>query len=307
MSPAKPAIVTESNLPTGGAPSKALLEIDLPTFRGNFNRHPFPVRHRLSDHPLFKLPELVELSRRLPENLVEYYPGDVPVSIDSRLIPRTGLSIQETIRRIEECRSWMVLKCAHQDPIYGELLDRCLEEIQPHSEPLAPGMCQRAAAVFIASPGAVTPYHMDHEINFLLQIRGSKSISIFDHADRSVVAEEEFERYFTGDRIHRNMEFKDEWQRKASVFRLTPGAGVHVPATDPHWVKNDDNVSISFAIYFLTSECDRVDAVHQTNACLRKLGLHPSPVGHSFWRDEAKYHGLRVFRRAQELISHKTV
>src|SRR6266700_2128664 len=106
MSPAKPATVTESNLPTGGAPSKALLE----------------------------------LSRRLPENLVEYYPGDVPVSIDSRLIPRTGLSIQETIRRIEECRSWMVRKWAHQDPIYGELLDRCLEEIQPHSEPLAPGM-----------------------------------------------------------------------------------------------------------------------------------------------------------------------
>jgi cupin-like protein len=299
MSIPKLSSVAELNFPeTGEQPTPKLLEIGQQTFRAKFNREPFFIGHHLTDHPLFKLPELFELSKRLNEDVVEYYAGNVPVSIDSRVQPRNGLSIQETIRRIEECGSWMVMKCVHHDSVYGELLDQCLDEIRPLSEPLDPGMCARAAAVFFASPGSVTPYHMDHEINFLLQIRGTKQISIFDQTDRSVLPEEEFEKYFTGDRIHRNMKFKEEWQQKASVFELTPGTGVHIPAHAPHWVKNGNGVSISMAIYFLTAASDRIDCVSQSNAHLRKLGFNPMPFGQSPLRDSVKHHAFRAFRRA---------
>lgn len=96
-------------------------------FREHFDRHPFLVRHRLCDHPLLSLKRLVDLARALPEDRVEYNAGDVPVSLDPTRTPRTGLSIEETIRRIEERRSWMVFKNVEQDPAYRALLNDCLE------------------------------------------------------------------------------------------------------------------------------------------------------------------------------------
>src|SRR5262249_59171553 len=76
------------------------LHIDPVRFRERFARLPFVVRHGLSDHPLFALPRLIELARALPADPVEYNAGDVPVSLDPARTPRTGLSIDETIRRI---------------------------------------------------------------------------------------------------------------------------------------------------------------------------------------------------------------
>jgi hypothetical protein len=43
-------------------------------------------------------------------------------------------SIDETIRRIEECRSWMVFKNVERDPAYRALLDTCLDQAREHSE-----------------------------------------------------------------------------------------------------------------------------------------------------------------------------
>src|SRR6267142_5609735 len=168
------------------------LDIDPETFRTHFNRKPFLFRHHLCDHPLFRLPNLADLARTLPPGIVEYNAGKIPVSLpDQENTPYTGLSAEETVRRIEECSSWMVLKRAEADPECLDVLNRCLDEIQPLSEPIEPGMCEREAAIFVTSPGSITPYHMDKEINFLLQIRGSKTIRVFCASDREVLSEVE--------------------------------------------------------------------------------------------------------------------
>src|SRR5262249_12038079 len=143
-----------------------LLEIDPSEFRPCFNRSPFLFRHNLAENPLLALPRLINLATTLPENYVEYNAGNIPVSIDYYSTPRTGLSVEESIRRIEECCSWIVMKRVEHDPEYKELLNKCLDEIEPLSELLEPGMYERAGSIFISSPGAVTPYHMDHETNF---------------------------------------------------------------------------------------------------------------------------------------------
>src|SRR5687768_13453804 len=161
-----------------------ILDYDTAEFGKAFNERPFLVRHHLVDHPAFRLERLVELARRLPVEYVEYNAGDLPLTQDPKQTPRTGLSIEETIRRITDARSWMVLKRVETDDEYRRILDDCLDQIAP----LAPGMRARQAFVFISSPGSITPYHIDHEYNFLLQIRGTKSMSIFD---RSVLTEEE--------------------------------------------------------------------------------------------------------------------
>lgn len=279
------------------------LDIDEAAFNENFNRRPFFIRHNLAGHDLFALPRLIELAKRLPKEFVEYNAGNIPVSQDPNLTPQTGLSIEETIRRIEECQSWMVLKYVENDPAYAELLHGCLDEIQKYSEPFAKGMTRREGFIFISSPGSVTPYHMDPEYNFLLQIRGKKTMSVFDGSDRSILSEQELEQYMSGG--HRNMVFKEEFQQKAIECELNPGAALHVPVTAPHWVKNGNEVSISFSITFRVPATEKRTIVYTTNAYLRKRGLKPVPYGQSRWRDTAKYFSYRAIRRAKHLLGKK--
>jgi hypothetical protein len=280
---------------SGNHAQNNLLNIDEARFRENFNRQGFFIRHHLAGHPLFELPRLVELAQKLPAEFVEYNAGALPVNQNPTLTPKTGLSIEETLRRIEECQSWMVLKYVETDPEYKNLLNGCLDEISKLSEPLAPGMTKREGFIFITSPGSVTPYHMDPEYNFLLQIRGHKRLSVWNPADRSVLSEEALEAYLAGG--HRNLVYQDEYQPKAKEFALTPGMGLHVPVTAPHWVKNGDAVSVSFSITFRTPASDRRNLIYATNAYLRRRGLRPASFGRSAWRDELKFNAYRVVRR----------
>jgi hypothetical protein len=277
-----------------------LLEIDAEKFRAGFNRAPFLIRHHLADHPLFSLRRLIDLSMRLPEENIKYNAGDVSLATGLYEGPRTGLSVQETIRRIEECRSWMVLKNVEHDPEYRELLNRCLDEIEVYSDPIDPGMRQREGFVFISSPDAVTPYHMDPEYNFLLQIRGEKRISIWDGKDRSVLSENELEAYFSETR--RQLVFKEEYRRKATVFELTPGAGLHFPVVAPHWVRNGNEVSISLSVTFRTPASELQRIVYCVNAYLRRQGLNPTPYGLAPLRDLTKFYALHIWRRTRRLL-----
>lgn len=277
-----------------------LLEINQAEFRENFNRQPFYIRHQLAGHRLFELSRLIELSKCLPAEFVEYNAGAIPVNQDPGLTPKNGLSVEETIRRIEECRSWLVLKYVETDPEYKTLLDDCLDEIQAYSEPLAPGMRKREGFIFITSPGSVTPYHIDPEYNFLLQIRGNKTMSVWNPADRTVLSEQELEQYLSGG--HRNLTYKDEYQAKASACHLAPGLGLHVPVTAPHWVQNGDAVSVSFSITFRNPASDRRNLIYTTNAYLRKRGLCPRPFNESRWRDDFKFNSYRAVRKIKGLF-----
>jgi hypothetical protein len=282
-------------------PKGSWLELDPDAFRSHFDRHAYLFRHQLHGHPLFALPRLIELAKRLPERYVEYNAGNVPVSQDWYKTPHTGLSPEETIRRIEECCSWMVLKRIDQDPEYRVLLNECLDQIEPLSAPLAPGMHTRAAAVFISSPNSVTPYHIDQEYNFLLQIRGLKQMTVFDASDRTVLSEEDLEDYFSKRTIDRNIPFKDEWQSRGTVFDMTPGTGVHVPSTAPHWVRNGPAVSISFSCGFVTRVTDRRACIYRLNHCLRQMDLRPAPFGRSRRRDAVKFVAFRAVRACGRL------
>jgi hypothetical protein len=295
---------TDTNVQrTANERRSALLELDRATFKSKFNREPFTIRHNLADHPLFALPRLIELARRLPAEHVSYNSGDVPVTTGLYKGPQTGLSIEETIRQIEQCRSWMVLKFVEDDPEYRRLLDGCLDEIKPLSESVAPGMQRRQGFIFISSASSVTPYHMDPEYNFLLQVRGNKRVTIWSPADRSVLSERELEDYYS----ERNFQisFKEEYRAKAKRFTLAPGQGLHFPVTAPHYVENGDEVSISFSITFQTPASERRRFLYGANARLRELGFKPSPVGSSALRDWTKHIAFRAVRFAKRLLTGK--
>ena len=275
---------------------KRLLDID-GSAALNFDRKPFFIRHHLVDHPLFALERLLELSRGLPGERAEFHAGNVPVYTSPERTPSTGLSLEETIRRIGSCGAWVVLKNVEHDPEYRALLERCLEEVGEAHHGALRGASDRMGFIFISSARAVTPCHLDPEHNFLLQIRGSKSIHV---GDRSLLAEKEMERHFTGG--HRNVDLQEDLGSRAATFRLSPGDGVHVPFTSPHWVVNGDGVSVSFSITFQTPGSRRMAIVHKVNARLRRTGVRPTPPGRSPLRDAFKVLGFEAMRRVHRLV-----
>jgi len=277
--------------------SRALLDIDPQEFGRCFGKRPFLIGHHLCDHPLFDLRRLLDLARSLPERHIEYNAGTLPVNQDQSLTPRNGLSAEETIRRIQDCQSWLVLKWVEHDPEYRALLEACLDEVRPHSERLAPGMRQPQAFIFVTSPRSVTPYHIDPEHNFLLQIRGSKLVRQFDGLDSTILSHEELERFY-GARV-RNMTLKDENRDRCWTFDLQPGQGLHFPVTFPHWVQNGDEVSVSFSITFRTPDLDRRRMVYQFNHGLRQWGPIPTPYGQNSALDQMKYQLVRAWSKVR--------
>lgn len=279
--------------------SASPLQFDPQQMRASFDRQPFVVKHALTQHPLLQLPRIMALARTLPEPSVEYNAGDLPVNQDPDLTPRNGLSVEQTLARIESCRSWMVLKNVQHDAEYAALLEQCLSQIRPFTEAIAPGMCQPKAFIFVSSPAAVTPFHVDFEYNLLLQIRGSKVITVFDPNDRALFSEVAREDFVSG--AHRNLEFRDDFNGRGQPFHLTPGIGVHVPLTSPHWVQVGDQASVSLSITFQSARSHQLELAHLANARLRRLGIVPHPAGESTARDAAKVFGFRVARKLQHL------
>jgi len=280
------------------------LEVEAHTFAECFDRRPFLIGHHLVGHPLFELPRLIRLSRTLPEAHVEYNAGDIPINLPPAQTPRNGLSAEETIRRIEQCKSWMVLKYVEHDPDYRTLLHQCLAELASHSEPIRPGMCLGQGFIFISSPRSVTPYHMDPEHNFLLQLQGSKQVHLFDGRDRTILSEEELERHYGG--ANRNLVYRDDLQTKGWKFDLKPGFGLHFPASAPHYVRNGPEVSISFSITFRTPDIERRGDTHYFNSLMRSSGIQPVPVGRHPFGDHLKCIAVRAGRKVHRVLGRSS-
>jgi len=289
-----------------------LLDFEGSEFRTKFPDLGFKIRHELCSRPEFQLDRLAELAQRLPHDLVEYYAGDVSVGQRSKEYPKNGLSVVETVRRIEECGSWMVMKSVHVDPEYNQilrgLLDEWYRQIDSRQlEALRGGMHREHAFIFISSPNSVTPYHVDDEHNFLLQIRGSKQVSMWDPKDRAVVSEAEVEsqlQFWHDPDYERYIPYQDEFQKRATVFSLQPGEGLHFPLAAPHWVKNGPEISISFSITFRSELSERLARIYYINRRIRRRGLEPVPPLQSPWRDALKDGAFRAARRASHILRH---
>lgn len=258
-------------------------------FRENYNRRPFVLEHHLSGHPLLELPHLTSVAQsfaaRQPERLY-YTIGNVNLSSGWDYGTQRPVPPKEAIDQIQTANTWLILKRVQILPEYGQLLDQILQDIHAASaKEWKRSTTDRNISVIITSPNQVTPYHMDADCNYLLQIAGAKTVFVFNGADRSVVTAGELERFYTG-QINA-AQYREASQNGAWRFELTPGHGIHIPVTFPHWVQNSDNVSISVSINFRF--VDRtVPDIYRLNHYLRRLGLHPKLPGESIISDGAK-------------------
>jgi hypothetical protein len=256
--------------------------------RRDFPYRPFAIRHRLAGHPLLTLPRIVQLAAQLPRDLIEYHSGKAAISQDPDAPPSVDLDPLEVVKRIETGSAWMVLKRVENSPEYRQLLEHALLSVaraRGCNSLLDAGFEQLEGFLFISPPNSTTPFHLDSEDNFFVQIHGEKFFTIFDNTERGIVSEDEIERSMTK---HRNLKYDEGFASRGTEFQLSEGCGCYVPYQWPHRVRTTGSYSISLAITWKTRQVRRLNDLRFFNAMLRRIGLPQPPPGVQPVRDALK-------------------
>lgn len=266
------------------------------------------VRHNWMDHPLLQLDNLIALAERLAAQgairshsaVADFHTSfvDAPKTHPPKLTP------VETIKRIEEAQAWMALHNVQNDPLYRTLVDEILDEVMPRTEKKDPGMHGRAGWIYITSPNAVTPYHMDHENNFILQCLGKKKVYVWEPLDREVVTERSLELFHTK-HSRELVVFRDDFLQRAHAYDFEPGIGAYMPSTAPHLVKNGPGVSITISLAYYTRAIRQTKLLYKGNYKLRELGLTPHPIGEDGLRGRLRDGAKLAAALAQQALKAK--
>jgi len=251
------------------------------------DRAHFAFAHRLAHHELFDLKCIARASEHVVDD--GYYQRHVKSSdrqIDKSLLKHR---LSDSIARLEDGEAhW--LKLSHVEELglgYRELMHELLAELEERLEvPIRRRMTFCGMTVFMNSPGLDVPYHFDHETNFLLQIRGTKDVYLWDAHDPEVLTQRELERFYRGSSMAGV--WRDELMARATRYPLTPGAAVHHPPLAPHMIRNGNQVSVSLSLYYVLPETDVAARIYQANYCMRRYGLRPRAPGASARSDRAK-------------------
>ena len=275
------------------------------SFKDSFDAKPFEFQHALTEsHPLFNLAAI----RRLLDvpavkNSIVYDAGNIRVDQRWETISKVKPPIEEVFDNIGASDGWIMMRFVHRVPEYRQILDECLAEVRKLSgRAVNEDEKSREAILFVTSPNRVTPYHIDRECNFLMQVLGDKAISVFDRNDKDVVPDQELETYWSKD--NNAGVYKPQYQERAFQRIMRPGTGVHIPVNFPHWLQNANNVSISFSISYQYKDWARKN-VYQANYLLRKMGLNPTPPGRSATLDYTKRMLIEAAHRTKRMVKPK--
>lgn len=248
------------------------------------------IRHSFHQHPLMQLDALASLAKRLmPTDQCRFVrPGLSTASeFDHAGKPHDGRSIDEVFARIEESGSWIALYNVQTDPLYRGFVDEVAASFKPLVESEQPGVYEVGGFIFISAPPSVTPFHIDRENNFWLQIRGRKTMNVWDPNDRVAVPQRAVEDFVMHGGLHgvdvkNGDRVRDDIMARSHEFDVGPGDGVYFPMTSPHmtrsttdWVRPGDGVSISIGVVFYTSMTRRMCHAHAFDRVIRRLGIEP--------------------------------
>jgi hypothetical protein len=201
---------------------------------------------------------------------------------------------------LQNANAWLTLLNVEADPGMAELMNTQLDQLESgmiakHGKRVK--MRKRVAFVFVSSPNSVTPVHFDIEHSLLMQVRGSKTVSIgrFDSdADRR----HEIDRYWDGS--HGRIETLPP---EEAVYTVTPGRAVYIPPGTPHWVHNGPDISLSVTLTYFTAATVRENRIEDFNSHLRRRHMKPREPGRSATVDTAKVCAMGVYAIGQRLRS----
>src|SRR4051794_12799864 len=229
------------------------------------------VRHALAGDHRFDLERLVAFAAGLPPDSVVAREGRVPLTLGA-LVPADPQPGVEAAATIAEGHKRVQIYGMHHLAPYGEVLDGVLAQWAPIVAAGEGPSLYSCAITFLAAPRTVVPIHLDVHHTLVLQVSGSKRISVGRF--EPPVEQRQGERFFDGgERCPTTLPKQHE------TFMLGPGDGVYIPPYAFHWVEGDDDVSVAFACGFATAVSERNHFVHRFNGKIRPLGLLARPPG----------------------------
>lgn len=257
--------------------------------------------HDLHIDDRLTLASVADLADRLPRRSVIADTAAQPLLAPQGGPPRGALARPgDVIRDLHKANAWLTLLNVEADPGMAELMNTQLDQLESgmiakHGKRVK--MRKRVAFVFVSSPNSVTPVHFDIEHSLLMQVGGSKTVSIgrFDSdADRR----HEIDRYWDGS--HGRIETLPP---EEAVYTVTPGRAVYIPPGTPHWVHNGPDISLSVTLTYFTAATVRENRIEDFNSHLRRRHMKPREPGRSATVDTAKVCAMGVYAIGQRLRS----
>ena len=256
-----------------------------------------PIRHNFDEHPLMELSQLELLAKELVKTKQCRFimPGTAQsAAFDHKPVASDGRSIEEVFRRIEEPGSWVALYNVETDPRYRGFVQEVARTAADLIEPQEPGIFNVGGFIFISAPPSVTPFHLDRENNLWLQVRGRKTMNVWDNTDRHVAKSSDVDEFILYASLE-NIRLKDGYRERSHELDVGPGDGVYFPTTSPHmtrtegaWAKPGDGVSISIGVVFYSEHTRMRAYAHAWNHFLRQFRIEPRPIGESHGLDKLK-------------------
>ena len=286
------------------AGTRPWLQLERDAFRDGYDKRPFVIGHRLPEHPRFSFSELARLCRRLPADQVKHRFGPIPgnAEFDTSLDRfRGALSLDDALDRMEERKAYIAIYNPERDPEYLPIIEGLLGELANHVGDLDPRINWYSTYIFVSAQDSVTPYHMDGEINFLLQIRGTKTVRLWDPFDDEIMTSQQRD-LLLADLQQTRPQYKPSFETKARIIEPVPGLGVHHPYSAPHLVQTGPALSVSLAITFRTDRTDVLRDAHRFNHQVRRLGMRPLAVGSNPFVDRAKAAAYDALRSGKRLV-----
>lgn len=260
------------------------------------DKAPLKFGHKLVGHPAMSLSNISRVILSHPKNKVHHSKGLLKNGDDfenAQELHGNGLSLEQTIETIRTSDSYIYVASAELDASFKDLHRELVGDIEKMT--LAQGLGSQAIDtalyLFIASPNAFTPFHIDRYSTILMQARGNKEVCIFPSWDERIVSSPDREQYLAYNKT--KLPWSAEMDQHAKRFDFSPGEAVHIPFAAGHYVRNgSDDVSISLSIVFNTDQSMAKRRIigfnHMARPHLARLGLSPAPVGASPWRDSVK-------------------
>lgn len=295
----------DGRIPVGADPLQVFRDVDRAQFRACFGVRAFQLHHSLAGSELFSIAWLAHAAERLLKSGLD---GNFKLNHGTY---RAGATFAEmgakqkllsAFDQLPDSDSWIRLSdLGKVDPDYMAIVHGVIHDVEELS-----GRAIHATlanlSVFMASPNIVTPYHIDHEANFLCQIAGHKEIWLYDPADRELLPDEHIEQFYVDGTAAR---YREDLEGRGQRFELAPGRAVHHPSLAAHRVRNGPEVSISVGVNFCTREIDRRARVYQVNHLLRKTRLSPEPPGRSRLVDGVKAGAMQLLSDPRPTSTHQ--
>lgn len=247
------------------------------------DRRAYLTRHGLLGHPALSLDNLAAVVPGLPAGDVFHSNGKLALgdSLDTaHLDHRPAQRLEDAIARLREVEAYIMVRSPERHPSFRPLHDALCDAMESHLRDAGQrgGISDAKLYLFIASPNAVTPFHIDRYSTFLLQFQGTKEVTVFPPWDPSVVSDPDTERYVTHDTGR--PAWRAEAASKGTRFVFHPGEALHIPFVAGHHVRNGaDDVSISMSVIFRTPETRTLTSALNFNRRLRRvLGEAVRPI-----------------------------